>query len=240
MTKKVATLEKVSKMYGKDELIVKALDNVNLEIYKGDYLAVMGASGSGKSTAMNIIGCLDRPSQGVYKLNGTPVENLSDDELAELRNQKLGFVFQQFHLLSDATALENVLLPMIYAGVDPIEREKRAKNALDKVGLSERVNNRPNQLSGGQQQRVAIARAIINNPAILLADEPTGALDSKTTEDVLDLFDKLHESGITIVLVTHEDEVASRAKKIARFKDCLLYTSPSPRDRQKSRMPSSA
>ncbi len=219
MTKKVATLEKVSKMYGKDELIVKALDNVNLEIYKGDYLAVMGASGSGKSTAMNIIGCLDRPSQGVYKLNGTPVENLSDDELAELRNQKLGFVFQQFHLLSDATALENVLLPMIYAGVNPIEREKRAKNALDKVGLSERVNNRPNQLSGGQQQRVAIARAIINNPAILLADEPTGALDSKTTEDVLDLFDKLHESGITIVLVTHEDEVASRAKKIARFKD---------------------
>ena len=219
MTKKVATLEKVSKMYGKDELIVKALDNVNLEIYKGDYLAVMGASGSGKSTAMNIIGCLDRPSQGVYKLNGTPVENLSDDELAELRNQKLGLVFQQFHLLSDATALENVLLPMIYAGVAPIEREKRAKNALDKVGLSERVNNRPNQLSGGQQQRVAIARAIINNPAILLADEPTGALDSKTTEDVLDLFDKLHESGITIVLVTHEDEVASRAKKIARFKD---------------------
>ena len=219
MAKKVATLEKVSKMYGKDELIVKALDNVNLEIYKGDYLAVMGASGSGKSTAMNIIGCLDRPSQGVYKLNGTPVENLSDDQLAELRNQKLGFVFQQFHLLSDATALENVLLPMIYAGVDPLEREKRAKKALDKVGLSERVNNRPNQLSGGQQQRVAIARAIINNPAILLADEPTGALDSKTTEDVLDLFDKLHESGITIVLVTHEDEVASRAKKIARFKD---------------------
>ena len=219
MPKKVASLEKVSKTYGKDDLIVKALDNVNLEIYEGDYLAVMGASGSGKSTAMNIIGCLDRPSQGVYKLNGTPVENLSDDELAELRNQKLGFVFQQFHLLSDATALENVLLPMIYAGVDPIEREKRAKNALDKVGLSERVNNRPNQLSGGQQQRVAIARAIINNPAILLADEPTGALDSKTTEDVLDLFDKLHESGITIVLVTHEDEVASRAKKIVRFKD---------------------
>ena len=219
MTKKVANLEKVSKTYGKDDLIVKALDNVNLEIYKGDYLAVMGASGSGKSTAMNIIGCLDRPSQGVYKLNGIPVENLSDDELAELRNQKLGFVFQQFHLLSDATALENVLLPMIYAGVNPMEREKRARNALDKVGLSERVNNRPNQLSGGQQQRVAIARAIINNPALLLADEPTGALDSRTTEDVLNLFDKLHESGITIVLVTHEDEVASRAKKIARFKD---------------------
>ena len=219
MSKKVASLKKISKTYGKDDLTVKALDSINLEIYKGDYLAVMGASGSGKSTAMNIIGCLDRPSEGVYKLNGIPVENLSDDELAEIRNQKLGFVFQQFHLLSDATALENVILPMIYAGIDPEQRLVRGKNALKKVGLSERMNNRPNQLSGGQQQRVAIARAIINNPAILLADEPTGALDSKTTEDVLDLFDKLHESGITIVLVTHEDEVANRAKKIAKFKD---------------------
>ena len=219
MPNKVASLEKISKTYGRDDLTVKALDNVSLEIFRGDYLAVMGASGSGKSTAMNIIGCLDRPSEGIYKLNDIPVENLSDDELAEMRNQKLGFVFQQFHLLSDATALENVILPMIYAGVNPTQREKRAKNALEKVGLSERMNNRPNQLSGGQQQRVAIARAIINNPALLLADEPTGALDSKTTEDVLDLFDKLHNSGITIVLVTHEDEVANRAKKIARFKD---------------------
>ena len=187
MSKKVASLENISKTYGKEDLTVKALDSINLEIYKGDYLAVMGASGSGKSTAMNIIGCLDRPSEGIYKLNGIPVENLSDDELAEIRNQKLGFVFQQFHLLSDATALENVTLPMIYAGIDPEQRLERGKNALKKVGLSERMNNRPNQLSGGQQQRVAIARAIINNPAILLADEPTGALDSKTTEDVLDL-----------------------------------------------------
>ena len=219
MSKKVASLENISKTYGKEDLTVKALDSINLEIYKGDYLAVMGASGSGKSTAMNIIGCLDRPSEGVYKLNDIPVENLNDDELAEIRNQKLGFVFQQFHLLSDATALENVILPMIYAGIEPEKRLERGKNALEKVGLSERMNNRPNQLSGGQQQRVAIARAIINNPAILLADEPTGALDSKTTEDVLDLFDKLHESGITIVLVTHEDEVANRAKKIAKFKD---------------------
>jgi len=219
MSNKVASLENISKTYGKEDLTVKALDSINLEIYKGDYLAVMGASGSGKSTAMNIIGCLDRPSEGIYKLNGIPVENLSDDELAEIRNQKLGFVFQQFHLLSDATALENVTPPMIYAGVDPEQRLERGKNALTKVGLSERMNNRPNQLSGGQQQRVAIARAIINNPAILLADEPTGALDSKTTEDVLDLFDKLHESGITIVLVTHEDDVANRAKKIATFKD---------------------
>ena len=219
MSKKVASLENISKTYGKEDLTVKALDRINLEIYKGDYLAVMGASGSGKSTAMNIIGCLDRPSEGVYKLNGIPVGNLSDDQLAEIRNQKLGFVFQQFHLLSDATALENVILPMIYAGIEPEQRLERGKKALKRVGLSERMNNRPNQLSGGQQQRVAIARAIINNPAILLADEPTGALDSKTTEDVLDLFDKLHESGITIVLVTHEDEVANRAKKIAKFKD---------------------
>ena len=219
MAKVVASLEKISKTYGQDNLTVKALDKINLEIFKGDYLAVMGASGSGKSTAMNIIGCLDRPSEGIYKLNDVPVENLTDDELAELRNQKLGFVFQQFHLLSDATALENVALPMIYAGVNYQQREERAKKALTKVGLSERMNNRPNQLSGGQQQRVAIARAIINNPSLLLADEPTGALDSKTTEDVLDLFDKLHKSGITIVLVTHEDEVANRAKKIAKFKD---------------------
>ena len=216
---KVASLEKVSKTYGKNNLIVKALDNVNLNIYEGDYLAVMGASGSGKSTAMNILGCLDRPTSGQYKLNGISVKNLSDDELADLRNQKLGFVFQQFHLLTDATALENVMLPMIYAGIKSIEREKKAKEALKKVGLIDRITNRPNQLSGGQQQRVAIARAIINNPSLLLADEPTGALDSQTTEDVLDLFDKLHQSGITIVLVTHEDEVASRAKKIARFKD---------------------
>jgi len=219
MTNKVASLEQVSKIYGKDNLIVKALDKVSLDIFQGDYLAVMGASGSGKSTAMNILGCLDRPSDGRYKLNGKSVENLSDDELASLRNQKLGFVFQQFHLLSYATALENVMLPMIYAGVDAKLREKKATEALKKVGLGERIGNKPNQLSGGQQQRVAIARAIINKPSLLLADEPTGALDSKTTEDVLDLFDNLHNSGITLVLVTHEDEVASRAKTIARFKD---------------------
>ena len=219
MISKVASLENVSKIYGKDNLIVKALDNVSLDIYQGDYLAVMGASGSGKSTAMNILGCLDRPSDGQYKLNGNSVENLSDNDLASLRNQKLGFVFQQFHLLADATALENVMLPMIYAGIDSKLREERAKEALNKVGLADRISNKPNQLSGGQQQRVAIARAIINKPALLLADEPTGALDSKTTEDVLDLFDDLHNSGITLVLVTHEDEVASRAKNIAKFKD---------------------
>ena len=215
----VAKLSNVSKFYGKDTLLVKALDQLNLEVNKGDYLAVMGASGSGKSTAMNILGCLDRPSEGSYLLNGVRVEDLDDDSLADLRNQKLGFVFQQFHLLPEATALENVMLPMIYAGIPSSKRTLKAKNALERVGLSERINNRPNQLSGGQQQRVAIARAIINQPALLLADEPTGALDSKTTEDVLNLFDDLHSQGITLVLVTHEDEVAARAKKIARFSD---------------------
>ncbi len=215
----VARLLDVSKLYGEGTLLVKALDRLNLEVKKGDFLAVMGASGSGKSTAMNILGCLDRPTHGSYQLNGQSIEDLNDDELADLRNQQLGFVFQQFHLLPEATAIENVMLPMIYAGVPQPERTSRAKNALERVGLIARMDNRPNQLSGGQQQRVAIARAIINQPSLLLADEPTGALDSTTTEDVLDLFSELHNQGITIVLVTHEDDVAARAKRIARFKD---------------------
>lgn len=215
----VAKLIGVSKHYGHGSLIVKALDELNLEVIKGDYLAVMGASGSGKSTAMNILGCLDRPTNGSYQLNGLSVEDLDDDALASLRNQELGFVFQQFHLLPEATALENVILPMIYAGVPSSLRLERAEEALVKVGLQERMKNRPNQLSGGQQQRVAIARAIINKPALLLADEPTGALDSRTTEDVLKLFDELHNQGITVVLVTHEDSVAAKAKKVVRFKD---------------------
>ena len=217
--KPVATLSRVSKLYGGGSLIVKALDNLNLKVNKGDYLAVMGASGSGKSTAMNILGCLDRPTEGSYKLNGQAIEDLDDDELADIRNEELGFVFQQFHLLPEASAIENVMLPMIYAGKSSIERKRKAKEALEKVGLAERINNLPNQLSGGQQQRVAIARAIINQPSLLLADEPTGALDSKTTNDVLNLFDTLHQQGMTIVLVTHEDEVATRANKIALFKD---------------------
>ncbi len=215
----VAKLTNISKHYGEGELVVKALDKLNLDVHKGDYLAVMGASGSGKSTAMNILGCLDRPTFGQYLLNGNAVEDLSDDELADLRNQELGFVFQQFHLLQDASALENVMLPMLYACITPSERKKLAETALERVGLTDRMNNRPNQLSGGQQQRVAIARAIINKPSLLLADEPTGALDSSTTEDVLNLFDDLHKQGITLVLVTHEDEVALRAKKKALFKD---------------------
>ena len=215
----VAELRGVDKIYGSGAGLVRALDQLDLTVRKGDYLAVMGASGSGKSTAMNILGCLDRPSSGSYHLNGSAVEELDDDALADLRNQQLGFVFQQFHLLPHATALENVMLPMIYAGLSPQQRRYKASEALDRVGLGERMQNKPNQLSGGQQQRVAIARAIINQPALLLADEPTGALDSRTTDDVLNLFDALHDQGITLVLVTHEDDVAARAERVAHFRD---------------------
>jgi putative ABC transport system ATP-binding protein len=215
----VAELVGVSKIYGSGDAEVRALDGLNLTVQRGDYLAVMGASGSGKSTAMNILGCLDRPTSGSYRLNGTEVESLSDDQLADLRNRELGFVFQQFHLLPQLSALENVVLPMVYAGVSPRERRERAVAALERVGLGQRLANRPNQLSGGQQQRVAIARAIINKPALLLADEPTGALDSRTTEEVLAIFDDLHRGGITLVLVTHEDDVAARAGQVVHFRD---------------------
>ena len=215
----VAELSGVSKVYGQGDLEVRALDQLDLTVRSGDYLAVMGASGSGKSTAMNILGCLDRPTGGRYRLNGIAVEQLDDDELADLRNQSLGFVFQQFHLLPHASAMENVMLPMVYAGISLDERKERAASALDRVGLSQRLDNRPNQLSGGQQQRVAIARAIINRPSLLLADEPTGALDSNTTAEVLELFDELHQQGITLVMVTHEDDVAARAHRIVRFQD---------------------
>ena len=217
--KPIAELRGVSKIYGSGDLAVKALDQLDLVIREGDYLAVMGASGSGKSTAMNILGCLDRPTQGSYRLNDMAIDQLDDDALAEVRNRSLGFVFQQFHLLPNATAMDNVMLPMIYAGIEPEERKARARSALERVGLGQRLENRPNQLSGGQQQRVAIARAIINQPSLLLADEPTGALDSQTTREVLELFDELHQQGITLVLVTHEDDVAARARQIARFQD---------------------
>ena len=219
MSSPVAQLEAVDKVYGSGDTAVHALDKLDLTVNREDYLAVMGASGSGKSTAMNILGCLDRPSSGSYLLNGTPVEGLSDDQLADLRNRDLGFVFQQFHLLPQLSALENVMLPMVYAGVPAAARRERAQAALERVGLGQRLNNKPNQLSGGQQQRVAIARAIINQPALLLADEPTGALDSQTTAEVLDIFDALHQGGMTVVMVTHEDDVAARAEKIVRFRD---------------------
>ena len=220
----VAELCGISKIYGSGDLEVKALDQLNLTVREGDYLAVMGASGSGKSTAMNILGCLDRPTSGTYRLNGMAVEQLDDDALADVRNRSLGFVFQQFHLLGHASAMENVMLPMVYAGVSKDERIERAQAALSRVGLAQRLENKPNQLSGGQQQRVAIARAIINRPSLLLADEPTGALDSSTTAEVLELFDELHQQGITLVMVTHEDDVAARAQRIARFQDGRVLT----------------
>jgi putative ABC transport system ATP-binding protein len=215
----IIRLEHISKLYGIGEIEVKALNNVNLVIEKGEYCSIMGPSGSGKSTAMNIIGCLDRPSNGDYYLDNLNVAQMSDTELAHIRNKKLGFVFQQFHLLNQLTALENVMLPMVYAGVKAGERKERATAALIKVGLEQRLNNKPTQLSGGQQQRVAIARAIVNNPVVLLADEPTGALDSHTTQEVLDLFHELNSSGITVVIVTHESEVARQTKRIVWFRD---------------------
>jgi putative ABC transport system ATP-binding protein len=220
----VAELRHVSKVYGSGETEVRAVNDLSLIVQPGDYLAVMGASGSGKSTAMNILGCLDRPSSGDYWLQGQSVAELSDDDLASLRNRELGFVFQQFHLLAHLSALENVELPMIYANVPAAERRQRAIAALERVGLGQRLQNKPNQLSGGQQQRVAIARAIINRPALLLADEPTGALDSETTAEVLNIFDELHSEGITLMLVTHEADVAQRAQRILRFRDGSIET----------------
>jgi len=215
----VAELRHIHKVYGSGDTEVRAVHDLNLTVEAGDYIAVMGASGSGKSTAMNILGCLDRPSSGSYLLQGQQVDGLSDDALAMLRNRCLGFVFQQFHLLGHLSAQENVELPMVYANVPADERQHRAIEALQRVGLGQRLRNKPNQLSGGQQQRVAIARAIINRPALLLADEPTGALDSETTADVLEIFDQLNGDGMTVVLVTHEHDVAERAKQRVLFRD---------------------
>ena len=227
----IIRLEEVYKIYGMADTEVKALSGVNLTIAKGEYCAIMGPSGSGKSSAMNIIGCLDRPTSGRYYLDKLDVSSLDDEDLAKIRNIKLGFVFQQFHLLPQLTALDNVILPMIYAGVKSKERKERAKEALIRVGLENRLNNRPNQLSGGQQQRVAIARAIVNKPVVLLADEPTGALDSKTTQEVMDLFTELNESGITVVMVTHEPDVARLTKRVVWFKDGnVVYSNLDPKD----------
>ncbi len=217
--KSVIRLEQVSKVYGTGETTVHALRNVDLQINQGEYCSIMGASGSGKSTVMNMIGCLDRPTSGQYFLDEQDVSQMRDRDLAKTRNLKIGFVFQQFHLLPYITALENVILPMVYAGIPNSERRDRAQEALEMVGLANRVNNRPNQLSGGQQQRVAIARAIVNKPVLLLADEPTGALDSKTTQEVIGIFQELHAQGITVVMVTHEPEVARLTKRIIWFRD---------------------
>ena len=211
--------EHISKVYVMGEVEVHALRDVSLDIREGEMTAIMGASGSGKSTMLNLLGTLDRPTSGHYFLDGEPVENLDEFELAALRNRKIGFVFQSFNLLPRDTALDNVALPMVYAGVRPSERRKLALSALERVGLGDRVHHVPNQLSGGQQQRVSIARAIVNHPRLLLADEPTGALDSNTSVQVMELFRDLHRQGITVVIVTHDPGVARWAERVVSFKD---------------------
>ena len=215
----IIQIENLTKVYDTGKIQVKALANVNLNVAKNEYVAIMGASGSGKSTLMNIIGCLDRITSGSYILDGEDVSKLNDHQLAEIRNKKIGFVFQSFNLLPRLTALKNVELPMIYAGISSSKRIEMAKTALDKVGLKDRMNHKPNELSGGQNQRVAIARALVNNPAIILADEPTGNLDSKSSIEIMDIFKNLNDEGVTIVMVTHEPELAALTKRNVVFKD---------------------
>src|SRR5690554_3099047 len=222
MNNKVIHLENISKNYKVGTQIVRALRSISLDIYKGEYVAIMGASGSGKSTLMNIIGCLDTPSGGTYILNQNNVSKLTDNALAEIRNAEIGFVFQVFNLLPRSSALENVMLPMVYAGMKKNERKERAIQKLKEVGLEDRMMHRPNELSGGQRQRVAIARALVNNPAILLADEPTGNLDSRISEEIMRLFAEIHRKGNTLVMVTHEEEIARHAHRIIRLKDGLV------------------
>jgi putative ABC transport system ATP-binding protein len=209
----------VKKIYDLGETEVRALDGVDLKIHQNDYIAIMGPSGSGKSTMMNLLGCLDTPSEGTYLFGGEDVADMTDDELADIRNRRIGFVFQSFNLLARATTLRNVELPLVYAGIDPETRTENAREALINVGLADRLTHRPNELSGGQRQRVAIARALVNKPSIILADEPTGNLDSKTGEEIMSLLDQLHKQGNTIILVTHEDEIAQHAKRCVRLRD---------------------
>ena len=201
---------------------VQALKGINLSVEKGEFLSIMGPSGSGKTTLMNIIGCLDTPTSGDYYLNNKPVNDLGDDELAFIRNKEIGFVFQSFHLLAKNSALNNVLLPLKYAGIKEDEAITRARDVLDKVGLTDRINHAPSELSGGQQQRVAIARALVNNPSIIFADEPTGNLDSQTGDDVMNLFKELNKQGQTIILITHEEDIAKQSKRIINIKDGLI------------------
>ncbi|MEM7480360.1 MAG: ABC transporter ATP-binding protein [Acidobacteriota bacterium] len=206
------------------EVEVRALDGIDLTIERGEYLAIMGASGSGKSTLMNLLGCLDTPTSGSYRLNGVAVEELEDEDLAAIRNQEIGFVFQTFNLLARTSALANVELPLIYAGSSRKERRQRALDALERVGLGDRVDHQPNELSGGQRQRVAIARALVNGPSILLADEPTGNLDTRTSEEIMILFDALHQAGNTVILVTHEDDIAEHTHRQVVLRDGRILT----------------
>lgn len=201
---------------------VYVLKGIDLDIERGDYVAIMGPSGSGKSTLMNLLGCLDTPTSGTYILNGKDVSQLSDDHLAEIRNKEIGFVFQTFNLLPRTTALDNVALPMIYAGASKADREARATSVLHDVGLADRIHHKPNELSGGQRQRVAVGRALVNKPSIILADEPTGNLDSKTSLEILQLFDDIHQAGNTVIVVTHEEDVAERAARIIRLRDGMI------------------
>ncbi len=214
----------VRKTYQMGEVEVNALNGVDLDVERGEYLAVMGASGSGKSTLMNLLGCLDTPSAGTYRLNGVAVEELEDAELAAIRNKEIGFVFQTFNLLPRTSALGNVELPLVYAGVPRRERRRRALETLERVGLADRVDHQPNELSGGQRQRVAIARALVNDPSILLADEPTGNLDSATSEEIMALFDALHAAGNTVVLVTHEVEIAAHTERQVLLRDGVVVS----------------
>ncbi|MEJ9211555.1 ABC transporter ATP-binding protein [Bacillus smithii] len=223
MTEPIIRMENITKSYSLGGEVVHALRGVSLQIGKGDFLAIVGPSGSGKSTLMNIIGCLDRPDEGRYILDGKEIDKMMDSELATVRNEKIGFVFQNFHLLAKLTALENVELPLLYRGVKSKERQKIAYEYLEKVGLKDRARHLPNQLSGGQQQRVAIARALVGTPPILLADEPTGALDSKTSKEIIQLMKQLNEQGHTILLITHDWEVANEAKRIVRIQDGQLF-----------------
>ena len=218
----VIKIKSITRDFPLGQEIVKVLKGIDLDIQKGEYVALMGPSGSGKSTLMNLLGCLDTPTSGHYELNGVDVSSMSDDQLAEIRNKEIGFVFQTFNLLPRTTALDNVALPMVYAGAGKTQRHERAAKVLHDVGLSDRMDHKPNQLSGGQRQRVAVGRALVNEPSIILADEPTGNLDSKTSLEIMQLFEDIHKAGNTVILVTHEEEIAAHAHRVIRLRDGVI------------------